>query len=304
MSDSTLSSKERVYAVCEYLRGKPCSRCSSSVDTPYGKGVQGCYAVAEETIAVVERTRTTDEPTSVRASNEQLAQALRNLRDVAHREVSPRYSAALDKAFTLADIALGEFDSEGEVSREADVGPGGGVRATHATGSAPSKPGAAEPPKVIRTTDATLNAGLDQLRAIANGQVLKISPLQARLILDYVSHAEPSDTDHCHADPIHCTPECRLKTCDHAWDFNYVPPQCAFGCGATLEALDAPAVTKDAGECGACDKPGEHCANVHGICSRHGGRPHETSAVHKAHDPTCGVFAGMACDCGWLDEHR
>src|SRR5690606_4758061 len=57
-----------------------------------------------------------------------------------------RYSAALDEAFTLADIALGEFDSEGDVSREADVGPGGGVRATHATGSAPSKPGAAEPP--------------------------------------------------------------------------------------------------------------------------------------------------------------
>lgn len=37
------------------------------------------------------------------------------------------------------------------------------------------------------------------------------------------------------------------------------------------------AETKDAGECGACDKPGEHCANVHGICSRHGGRAHETN---------------------------
>lgn len=73
---------------------------------------------------------------------------------------------------------------------------------------------------------------------------------------------------------------------------------------AEIERIDRQASTKDAGECGACDKPGEHCANVHGICSRHGGRAHETSAVHKAHDPTCGVFAGMACDCGWLDEHR
>lgn len=47
------------------------------------------------------------------------------------------------------------------------------------------------PPKEIRTTDATLNAGLDKLRAIANGQVLKVSPLQARLILDYVRSAQP-----------------------------------------------------------------------------------------------------------------
>lgn len=94
----------------------------------------------------LQKARTADEPTSAQVSKEQLAQALRNLRDVAHREVSPRYSAALDEAFTRADIALGEFDSEGEVSREADVGPGGGVRATHATGSAPSKPGAAPPP--------------------------------------------------------------------------------------------------------------------------------------------------------------
>jgi hypothetical protein len=38
----------------------------------------------------------------------------------------------------------------------------------------------------VRTTDATLNTGLDQLRAIANGQVVKISPLQASLVLDYV----------------------------------------------------------------------------------------------------------------------
>lgn len=131
-------------------------------------------------------------------------------------------------------------------------------------------------PETVRTTDATLNAGLDQLRAIANGQVLKISPLQARLILDYVSHAEPSDTDHCHADPIHCTPECRLKTCDHAWDFNYVPPQCAFGCGATLEALDAPAVTKDAAQPmhgGALVAPGR-CDN--GECWCHGGISVET----------------------------
>lgn len=27
-------------------------------------------------------------------------------------------------------------------------------------------------------------------------------------------------------------------------------------------------------ECTACDKPGEHCSNQHGICSRVGGRPH------------------------------
>src|SRR5690606_38073111 len=102
--------------------------------------------ITAEELKRLKDERASQPPTSVRASNEQLAQALRNLRDVAHREVSPRYSAALDKAFTLADIALGEFDSEGDVSREADVGPGGGVRATHATGSAPSKPGAAEPP--------------------------------------------------------------------------------------------------------------------------------------------------------------
>jgi len=40
--------------------------------------------------------------------------------------------------------------------------------------------------EAVRTTDATLNAGLDKLRAIANGQVVKISPLQASLVLDYV----------------------------------------------------------------------------------------------------------------------
>jgi hypothetical protein len=44
----------------------------------------------------------------------------------------------------------------------------------------------AHEPETVRTTDATLNAGLDQLRAIANGQVVKISPLQASLVLDYV----------------------------------------------------------------------------------------------------------------------
>src|SRR5690606_22618691 len=107
------------------------------------------FPITAEELKRLKDARATVPPTSVRASNEQLAQALRNLRDVAHREVSPRYSAALDKAFTLADIALGEFDSEGDVSREADVGPGGGVRATHATGSAPSKPGAAEPPPAV-----------------------------------------------------------------------------------------------------------------------------------------------------------
>lgn len=155
----------------------------------------------------------------------------------------------------------------------------------------------AEPPKVIRTTDATLNAGLDQLRAIANGQVLKISPLQARLILDYVSHAEPSDTDHCHADPIHCTPECRLKTCDHAWDFNYVPPQCAFGCGATLEALDAPAVTKDDGLWNPFGNDGmRHMENADVI----GGATDETTAVRE-HDDNCSFWSAThnaKCDCG------
>jgi len=30
-------------------------------------------------------------------------------------------------------------------------------------------------------------------------------------------------------------------------------------------------------ECGACDNPGEACSNQHGICSRVGGRPHETT---------------------------
>lgn len=53
------------------------------------------------------------------------------------------------------------------------------------------------------------------------------------------------------------------------------------------------AVTKDAGECGACDKPGEHCANVHGICSRHGGRAHETSARRQ-----CGCRTPGCTGCG------
>jgi hypothetical protein len=43
------------------------------------------------------------------------------------------------------------------------------------------------------------------------------------------------------------------------------------------------AVTKSA-ECGACDKPGEHCANVHGVCSRHGGRPKNVN-YHVCGDP-------------------
>lgn len=38
--------------------------------------------------------------------------------------------------------------------------------------------------------------------------------------------------------------------------------------------MPLPSGPTKAPECGACDKPGEHCSNVHGICSRHGGRAH------------------------------
>lgn len=63
-------------------------------------------------------------------------------------------------------------------------------------------------------------------------------------------------------------------------------------CDTVSDVLDAVVslarhtVTKSA-ECGACDKPGEHCANVHGICSRHGGHAHETEACRQCHARPC-----------------
>lgn len=167
--------------VMDHLRGLVAdhdNRVASGVMPEWGSPIRAHKTVIEAMRAFL---RAADEPTSVRASNEQLAQALRNLRDVAHREVSPRYSAALDKAFTLADIALGEFDSEGEVSRGADVGPGGGVRATHATGSAPSKPGAAEPPSEI---PHELFDGYSVLQELTQQQRLRTSPENVSDVLD------------------------------------------------------------------------------------------------------------------------
>jgi hypothetical protein len=52
-----------------------------------------------------------------------------------------------------------------------------------------------------------------------------------------------------------------------------------------LKFVERASVTKPASECGACDKPGEHCANVHGICSRHDGRPAKDVSYHVCGDP-------------------
>lgn len=44
---------ERIYALCKWLRNVEadpvnCDRCPHRVETPYGPGILGCYAMAEE----------------------------------------------------------------------------------------------------------------------------------------------------------------------------------------------------------------------------------------------------------------
>lgn len=42
-----------VYHVCNYLMEGKCRRCPPRVDTPYGAGESGCFAVSKEQIEVV-----------------------------------------------------------------------------------------------------------------------------------------------------------------------------------------------------------------------------------------------------------
>jgi hypothetical protein len=44
-----------VHYMCAYLRGEPCKGCEKRCDSPYGPGVNGCYAVAEETLIHAQR---------------------------------------------------------------------------------------------------------------------------------------------------------------------------------------------------------------------------------------------------------
>lgn len=56
MSDETRISKELVHQVCPYLRQSlDCKKCSRTVQSPYGPGTQGCFALAEEVIEIVSR---------------------------------------------------------------------------------------------------------------------------------------------------------------------------------------------------------------------------------------------------------
>lgn len=77
-------------------------------------------------------------------------------------------------------------------------------------------------------------------------------------------------------------------------------------CGECMDSHDVvsrwlcrPSETKSA-ECGACDKPGEHCSNQYGICSRHGGRSHETPASLADEDGP-GEEDGLWAD-GWSER--
>src|SRR3990172_2599477 len=40
---------EQVHAMCNYLRGD-CHKCPQEIDTAYGRGQQGCYAIALKTL--------------------------------------------------------------------------------------------------------------------------------------------------------------------------------------------------------------------------------------------------------------
>jgi hypothetical protein len=80
--------------------------------------------------------------------------------------------------------------------------------------------------------------------------------------------------------------------------------------GRTVRFEDVPTFThrgaaqETKAGCGACDKPGEHCSNIHGICSRHGGRPHETAAPpqngRKVYCSNCDAVAVLS----YTDETR
>lgn len=62
--------------------------------------------------------------------------------------------------------------------------------------------------------------------------------------------------------------------------------------------VSAPPPVAGVTECGACDKPGEHCSNIYGICSRHGGHPPRTSGETSASLPCVwrdGCRAPAAC---------
>jgi hypothetical protein len=54
------------------------------------------------------------------------------------------------------------------------------------------------------------------------------------------------------------------------------------------EIWEARSIGRDKSECGACDKPGEHCANQYGICSR---TPVKTQAVTPMNCPHCDGIA-------------
>lgn len=59
-----------------------------------------------------------------------------------------------------------------------------------------------------------------------------------------------------------------------AGELTKAPISCWF---AMVDAAPKPPEPKPAQECGACDKPGEHCSNVYGICTRHGGNPSQSA---------------------------
>lgn len=74
--------------------------------------------------------------------------------------------------------------------------------------------------------------------------------------------------------------------------------------------VSAPPPVAGVTECGACDKPGEHCSNIYGICSRHGGHPPRTSGETSeclpadpyngkilGHRLVCAINDGRQCDC-------
>lgn len=40
---------EQIHAMCGYLQER-CHKCPREIDTAYGRGTQGCFAIAEETL--------------------------------------------------------------------------------------------------------------------------------------------------------------------------------------------------------------------------------------------------------------
>lgn len=51
-----------VHAMCVYIRDKACSGCSGKIDTPYGSGTPGCFAIAREHIETALRVTSTKSP--------------------------------------------------------------------------------------------------------------------------------------------------------------------------------------------------------------------------------------------------